>query len=96
MPVVQGATLTFGNVSAVVVMVKERNFPLFPNGTILCFWFRLADFPPDSVVCKCLKEQQRKTNVFLPFACNGADDLSLYAAFCRFYDEKRPFVNYYV
>ncbi len=37
--------------------------------------------PPDSVVCKCLKEQQRKTNVFLSFACNGADDLSLYAVF---------------
>ena len=89
-------TLTFGNVSAVVVMVKERNFPLLSNRAICLFGYLSCRFSPDSVVCKCRKKQQRKTNVFLPLICNVADDLCLYAVFWRFYDEKRPFVNYYV
>ena len=66
------------------VVVKQGN---------LSFWVSVLPIFPDSVVCKRLKEQQRKTNVLLPFACNGADDLSLYAAFWRFYDENSPFVN---
>lgn len=46
MPVVQGATLTFGNVSAVAVMVKERNFPLSQTGQFVFLGICLADFPP--------------------------------------------------
>ena len=80
MPVIQGATLTFGNVSAVAVMVKERNFPLLSNRAICLLGYLSCRFSPDSVVCNA----ERNSNVkqtSLPFICNVANDLCLYAVF---------------